>query len=275
MTAIRRTASTANGVVTLLTDFGRTDGFAGIMKGVMLRANPRVRLVDLTHEIPPQDVVAGALVLRSAVPFFPRSTVHLAVVDPGVGGARRALVVATRTALFVGPDNGLLLPAAQALGITGVRAIDVERLLKRKVLREPISRTFQGRDVFAPVAAWLSTGAAVSAVGPVVRDPVELHLPVGQVQRNAIDGEVIYVDRFGNLITNITGKQLARFPTQRVSVSIGRVRIRGLSTAYAAAPVELLAIVGSWGLLEIAARNASAAARLSAARGTRVHVTVS
>ena len=268
-----RRPSSANGIVALLSDFGGADGFAGTMKGVVLRVNPRVRLVDLTHEIPAHDIVAGALVLRSAAPYFPPGTVHLAVVDPGVGSTRRAVAIATAGALFVGPDNGLLMPAAQRFGIRSTRVIDVEHVLRRKILHPPISQTFHGRDVFAPVAAWLSTGGTLSALGPAAHDLVELQLPASRMTRDTIDGEVIYVDRFGNLIANIGAADLARFRPREVSVSIAGMRIGGLVPAYASvAEGELLAIIGSWDLLEIAARRGSAAQRLGLGRGTRVRV---
>ncbi|HUI28376.1 MAG TPA: SAM-dependent chlorinase/fluorinase [Candidatus Kryptonia bacterium] len=266
-------APAANGIVTLLTDFGSADAFAGIMKGMMLRVNPRARLVDLTHEIPPHDIVAGALVLRSATPYFPRATVHLAVVDPGVGSTRRAVAIATDTATFVGPDNGLLIPALRQSRIRTARAIDIAHLQKRKLLGAAISQTFHGRDVFAPVAAWLSKGGALSALGPAANDLVELRLPVSRVTDDALDGEVIYVDRFGNLVTNVTAEDLTRFRRRTVSVSIAGMRIGGLVSSYASvADGELLAIIGSWDLLEIAAHGANAAQRLAAGRGTSVRI---
>jgi hypothetical protein len=243
------------------------------MKGVILAIHPRARVVDLTHDIAPQDVTAAALLLRSAVRFFARGTVHLAVVDPGVGSTRRALVVVTRDALLVGPDNGLLQPAADALGRHAAYAIDVERLVKRKLLRAPISRTFHGRDVFAPVAAHLAKGLRPSAIGPAVEQMATLALPVGRVTPGGVEGAVIHIDHFGNCITNVTEAELGRFSGARLSVSLAGVTIRGIASAYSdAAEGAPLAIVNSWEHLEIAVRGGSAARQLGVERGARVHV---
>ncbi len=273
-----RGSAGAGRVVTLLTDFGTRDAFVGIMKGVMLGINPRATFVDLTHDIDAQDVVAAALVLRSAVPYFPRGTVHLVVVDPGVGSARRALAIATKQATLVGPDNGVLLPAARLLGLERAHAIDIERPATARILRRPISHTFHGRDVFAPVAAHLSAGLALRSLGPPAGDLVEPALPECRAGEREITGAVVHVDRFGNLITNIAASDLARlrrFSPDDLSVSIAGMQIRGLVPAYAAvAEGEVLAIVGSWGQLEIAVRGGSAAQRLTARRGTAVRAAV-
>lgn len=265
-----------NGIVTLLTDFGTGGVFAGIMKGVLLRVNPLARLVDLTHEIPPHDVLAGALLLRSAVRYFPAGTVHLAVVDPGVGGTRRALALAAGDALLVGPDNGLLSLAANALGISRAHAIDIAKLAARKFSGGPISQTFHGRDVFAPVAAQLSMGVPLASVGPAVENLEELRLPVCRAGARAITGQVIHVDRFGNLITNVALsdlRQLGGFSEDSVYVSIHGERIDGIVPAYATVPEgALLAIIGSWELLEIAVRNGNAAHRFGVTRGARVRI---
>ena len=275
--AARRSAK-GDGIVTLLTDFGTRDAFVGIMKGVILGVNPRARLVDLTHDIEPQDLRAGALVLRSAVRYFPRRTVHLAVVDPGVGSARRAIAIATPHAFLVGPDNGVLAPAALALGIKRAHTIDVERLTAVKILRQPVSATFHGRDVFAPVAAHLSAGLPVQSLGPATGGIEELALPACRTSAGKIAGEVIHVDRFGNLVTNIAAgdlRQLNGFSPAHLSVSIAAMRIRGLVPAYAAvAEGGVLAIIDSWGQLEIAVRGGSAAQRLAADRGSPVQVAV-
>jgi S-adenosyl-L-methionine hydrolase (adenosine-forming) len=269
----RRRAPTANGILTLLTDFGTADAFVGIMKGVILGMNRRARLVDLSHEVEPQNVLAGALLLRSAVDYFPRGTVHLVVVDPGVGSDRQALAIATTRAIFVGPDNGVLWPAAERLGLIRAHAVDCKQLARRKVVRLPVSRTFHGRDVFAPVAAYLSGGAPISSVGPTVDRLVELDIPACRVIDAALEGEVIHIDRFGNLITNIPAVELARFSEGRVSVSINGVQLRGILPSYAAVPEgRLLAVIGSWDLLEIAVRGGSAANRLGASRHAPVRV---
>ena len=194
-------------IVTLLTDFGSADSFVGVMKGVILGIAPNVVLVDLTHAVPPQQVVVGALQLRSAVPYFPPGTIHVAVVDPGVGSTRRALVIETACGVLVGPDNGLLSLAAAALGRRCVRAIENRGLMQR-----PISSTFHGRDVFAPVAGQLARGLSLDSVGPVVESIVELVVTTPVQTATEIQGTVIYIDTFGNLITNIDAAMLSAFP---------------------------------------------------------------
>jgi S-adenosylmethionine hydrolase len=271
-------------IVTLLTDFGTQDVYVGIMKGVILAINPHACLIDLTHEVGPQDVTAGAWLLRSAVPHFPTGTIHLAVVDPGVGCKRRGLVVATREAYLVGPDNGLLSPAAGALGVRSVHAIDVPGLVKKRVLGHSISQTFHGRDVFAPIAARLSLGDSPRMFGKRLAGMVTLGLPASIRRAGSLMGQVIHSDRFGNLITNLAGGEIeklrrqtltAGFSHPEVSVSIGGATIPRLASAYAAASNgELLAIMGSWDLLEIAVRGGNAAERLAVGRGAPVKVTM-
>ncbi len=258
----------AAGIITLLTDFGTRDAFVGAMKGVILTLAPEVRLVDLTHDIPPQDVLAGALVLRGAAPYFPAGSVHLAVVDPGVGSARRALLIETDGGLLVGPDNGVLELAAARLGRRCIRAIENEAWF-----HHPVSSTFHGRDVFAPVAARLARGDDPAAAGPLVSGMVDLRLPRVRATPDRIDGEVIYVDAFGNLMTNIDAAALACFPADQLSVTIRGTLVTGLATAYAAvSPGAAVALVNSWGVLEIAVRNGDAARLLAVGRGTPVTV---
>lgn len=258
------------GTITLLTDFGTADAFVGIMKGAILDINPAVRLVDLTHAVPPQQVVRGALLLRSAVPFFPAGTIHLAVVDPGVGGSRHPILVTTDRGILVGPNNGVLSLAAERMGCP------LPRLLTNQAyFRQPVSRTFHGRDVFAPVAAHLSRGVSPDAFGPALESIVRLTLPAAVLTATAVSGEVIYIDHFGNLITNIGTDTLERFSGQPLSVSIQGTLVAGPVSAYAAVPDgSPLAIVGSWGMLEIAVRNGSAATRFGAETGAPVSVEV-
>ncbi|MDX2165972.1 MAG: SAM-dependent chlorinase/fluorinase [Deltaproteobacteria bacterium] len=257
-------------VVTLLTDFGSADAYVGIMKGVALGVRRDLTLVDLTHDIPPQAVAVGALLLRSAVPFFPAGTVHCAVVDPGVGSARAGVAVVTDAAVLIGPDNGLLAPAAAALG--GARAI-VE-LQHTALFRHPVSATFHGRDVFAPVAAHVAGGLDPLTLGPHRDGLVPLDLPAPRLAADAVQGEVIHVDRFGNLLTNIDAAALAAFRDHRLSVTVGAMSpVAGLVATYAdAAPGGLCALLSSWGTLEIARRDGSAAAALGAGRGAAVTV---
>lgn len=257
-------------IITLLTDFGVSDAFAGVMKGIILDINPDARIVDLTHAVPPQQVLPAALILRSAVPFFPADTIHVAIVDPGVGSERRALVIETVHGLLVGPDNGVLSLAAPLVERHMVRQITNESFFRR-----PVSQTFHGRDIFAPVAAHLANGVDPQQFGPAVDAIVELALPPLRRTPTALCGEVIYVDHFGNLVTNIDAEALYSFPVQAVSVSINGTQVAGPLTAYAAVPPgTLLAIMGSWGVLEIAVRNGSAAETCAAGPGTPVTVDV-
>jgi hypothetical protein len=252
-------------LITLTTDFGTTDPFVGIMKGVIAMRAPGEQVVDLSHGIPPQSVLAGALVLRAAVPYFPARAIHVAVVDPGVGTARRAICIETADAWFIGPDNGLLSLAAPL-----ERALRVVEITNDAYLLSPRSRTFHGRDVFAPAAAALASGIAPAALGPERTEMAELTLPVPVRDGRAIRGEVIYVDGFGNLATNV---EAAMLPARVVYVEIGRHAISRVVDTYAAVdPDTVLALVNSWGVLEIAVRNGDARRRLGAEVGTPVTI---
>jgi S-adenosyl-L-methionine hydrolase (adenosine-forming) len=255
-------------IITLLTDFGSRDAFVGIMKGVMLGINPLVSFVDLSHEIPPQNILAGALLLRSVASFFPPGTIHLAVVDPGVGSSRRALLVETPRAFFVGPDNGLFSLAAPADAV--MRLI---QLTNEEYFLAPRSQTFHGRDVFAPVAAYLSCGVPPERFGNAISDMERLTLPPVEYRASGLTGSVLYIDHFGNAITNITEADVRLFPTETLLVSIGGMQIRGIQSSYAAMEVGApVAVINSWGLVEIAVRNGSAAQYLAIHLGHPVHL---
>lgn len=257
-------------LITLLTDFGVADGYVGIMKGVMFGIAPSVQIVDLSHEIGPQDIRAGALILRSAIPFFPRATVHVAVVDPGVGSVRAAVVVQSCAGnFFVAPDNGLVAPAVEADG----GAVGIWRIENPSYIRSMVSNTFHGRDVFAPAAAHLAIGIAAEQFGVRLPSLTPLALPKPARSATCVRGEVIYVDRFGNLVTNISHSDLDAVATNRVSVSMPNVLDIPLVKAYAhGAPSGPLAIINSWGLLEIAVRDGNAARQLGATYGATVTV---
>jgi S-adenosyl-L-methionine hydrolase (adenosine-forming) len=257
-----------SGIITLLTDFGTDDAFVGIMKGVVLGINRQARLVDLSHAVPPQQLLAGSLLLRSAVGYFADGTVHVAVVDPGVGSERRALVIETERAWLIGPDNGILSLAARFLGVR-----DIHQIANCELLRQPVSQTFHGRDVFAPVAAHVSRGISLETVGPSVEAVAEIDVPRPRRLDGGVNGEVIYVDHFGNLVTNIDAECVASFPARPLSVSIQGTLIAGPVPAYTSVTEGTpLSIVGSWGMLEIAVRGGNAAARLAAGPGTPVAV---
>jgi S-adenosylmethionine hydrolase len=255
-------------LITLTTDFGTSDPFVGIMKGVILGRAPGTTIVDVAHGIPPQDVRAGALVLRHAIPYFPAGAIHVAVVDPGVGGSRRALCVETSSGMLVGPDNGLLSLAAPPAEVRRIVELADERFFL-----SPRSATFHGRDVFAPVAAALATGTPVAALGPELSEMERVSLPAAVRRGSSLRGEVVYVDHFGNLVTNVDEPALDNFPRQGVSITIGSVRLRGIAPSYSTVPPgEPVAVLNSWGLLEIAVRDGSAAGRLGVGRGAPVVV---
>jgi S-adenosyl-L-methionine hydrolase (adenosine-forming) len=235
------------------------------MKGVIAMRAPGIPVVDVSHGIPAQNVMAGALVLRAAAPYFPAGTVHVAVVDPGVGTARRAICIATASARFVGPDNGLLTLAAPPAAAKRIVEITNDRHLLW-----PRSRTFHGRDVFAPAAAALAMGVAVDELGPDVGEVVSLGVPAPARDGNWLRGQVVYVDAFGNLATNIEAVSL---PATVARVEIAGRRIDGVVATYGAVPAgELLALVNSWGVLEIARRDGDARTLLGADVGAAVTV---
>lgn len=257
-------------IITLTTDFGTRDAYVAEMKGVMLGIAVSVRqavsLVDLTHEVAAHDVTEGALALDAAAPFFPRGSIHLAVIDPGVGTDRRGLVVRTERALLVGPDNGLFTPFLEAAG-----RWEAWELRAEEYRLSAVSRTFHGRDIFAPAAAHLATGVAPERFGPPVRDPVRLSWPTVRAVTGAVAGAVLHVDRFGNLVTSIRAETL-----DEVGGSV-RIRLGGRALPLVGTYGELEAgqagaLVGSSGRIEIAVREGSAAARFKARRGTPVVV---
>jgi hypothetical protein len=257
-------------IITLTTDFGTRDVYVAEMKGVMLEiaasAGHALHLIDLTHEVAAHDVTEGALALDGAVPYFPRGSIHLAVVDPGVGTDRRGLVVRTDRALLVGPDNGLFTPFLE-------RSTPWEAWeLRAEAYRLPsVSRTFHGRDIFAPAAAHLASGVAPERFGPAVRDPVRLAWPTVRAVAGAVAGAVLHVDRFGNLVTSIRAEALDDVG-QGARIRLGGRLLPLVSTYGELEEGQAGALVGSSGRLEIAVREGSAAARFKARRGTPVVV---
>lgn len=243
-------------IVTLLTDFGLQDSYVAELKAAIL-SGADVQVVDITHEVPPGDVQAGQYLLGRAWHRFPAGSIHLAVVDPGVGSARRAIAVRGQGHFFVGPDNGLLTPV-----------LDGAQVVSLKPPREA-SATFHGRDVFAPVAARLARGEPLQDLGPDVADPLRTPLPTPGRDGSAVTGEVIYVDRFGTLITNIPGEWVVGARRVRISGrAVGAVR----RTFADVKPGAAVAFIGSGGTLEVAVRDGSAAEKLGAKRGASVRV---
>jgi S-adenosyl-L-methionine hydrolase (adenosine-forming) len=246
-------------LITLLTDFGTIDGYVGEMKGVILSGAPDAEIIDITHDIPPQDIERARLAVARIWRRFPPGTIHIVVVDPGVGSSRAALAVASENRFLLGPDNGVLSPAL--LGAS-TRVVQLN-------IPAAASSTFHGRDVFAPAAAALVRGEHVDALGtpastPTIRRTPE---PVRRVE-GAIDGEVITIDRFGNAVTNLVGLRGGTIEVGAVSIAVRRTYAEVL-------PGELVALVGSTGFIEIAARNGDAAEMLGLSRGVGVRLKTS
>jgi S-adenosylmethionine hydrolase len=259
-----------NRVVTFTTDFGLSDPFVGIMHGVVLNINADASLVDVSHAVASYDVLDGAFTIAQAYRFFPPRTVHVVVVDPGVGSARRPVIVETDNYVFVAPDNGVLSLIESREQKFVARHVTAERYFL-----QPVSQTFHGRDVFAPVAAWLSKGVAPAEFGPETSDYVRLPLPlVEHIGENSLRGTVLKVDKFGNLITNIGDRDapaLFRSNLRTVDLLIAGQTITRICDSYAdGADDEIFGIIGSSGYLEIAARQASAAEKLGVSAGAPV-----
>ena len=261
-------------IITLTSDFGNRDAFAASIKGVILKINPQAQMVDVSHEIAPQDIWEAAFTLKSAYSYFPKGTVHLAIVDPGVGSARRPIIVVTESYYFVGPDNGvftLIYQEAERLRVHHVTA-------SHYFLPNP-GLTFHGRDIFAPVAAWLAKGIPSGNFGEEITDYMKLSVPSPKAGQNSIDGHVVHVDRFGNMITNISYKNIQTFleagaDLNSVSINVVGRTIMGLKKIYSeAAPNEPAAVINSSGVLEIFVFKQNARAVLSGKRGEVVRLT--
>jgi S-adenosylmethionine hydrolase len=277
------TAST----ISLTTDFGSASGYAGALKGVLLGINPAAKIVDISHDVPAQDIAHGAFVLGSAYRFFD-DTIHIAVVDPGVGTSRRALLLVTPAGRFLAPDNGLLTHVVlDQAGDTAPPATDARfmapfltpvpegcaaySITRPEYWRHPVSSTFHGRDIFAPVAAHLSLGVEPEDVGERVDSMIVLNVWSTPTDGATLNGNVIFVDVFGNLVTNLRSD---RIPAGPVSIEIRGERLQGITETYAEAD-GLMALHGSHGYLEVAERDGSAAARLQARVGDAVRVLAS
>jgi len=264
-------------IITLTTDFGLADGYVGTMKGIILGIDPTAAIVDISHEIAPQDLREAAYTLYAAHPYFPQGTIHVVVVDPGVGTERRAIALRTPQATFVAPDNGVL-----SYVIAGEKVEEIVHLTNPRYHLSPVSRTFHGRDIFAPAAAHLARGVPLAELGDPLTPLHHMHvrsgiitfpLPRPQVRPDgAIVGQVIHIDRFGNLIASIMSKDLADPPLLRESIiEIKGRSIRGIANNYAeGTPGKLLALIGSSDHLEIAVSGGSASQTLEATVGDEV-----
>lgn len=267
-------AASAIPLITLLTDFGTADTCVGSMKGAILGINPEARIVDLTHEVPAHNIRSGAYLLQTATRYFPPGTIHVAVVDPGVGSARRPLLVSTSTQHFLAPDNGLL-----SYVLAEEPDAEIRELTAQKYFLAAIGPTFHGRDLFAPVAAWLAQGEPLDAFGPRIKDAVRFEIRHPVMDKGRLVGEVQHIDRFGNLITNIGYAELRDLTDMDswlgLHVKVRAARVKGLQRCYAdAKPKKLAALVNSDGWLEFFCNQGRADKLAKAKMGERVEVRV-
>lgn len=267
--------ATNSRIVTLLSDFGLQDHYVAAMKGVMISLNPGLSFVDISHQIPSQDVNSGAFTLGQAYRLFPPGTIHLAVVDPGVGSARKAIVVSAAAQVFVGPDNGIFTWIYER-----EESFTVYEITADHYFRKPVSSTFHGRDVFAPVAAWISRDVPLPQIGPECKNPVRLKIPVLTRVRDAlIQASVLAVDAFGNIVTNLKPADLPVYSapgTRTCKMLVSQKEITAFRRTFAeGAAGEIFVVPGSSEYLEIVMRNGSAAATLKAAPGALIGVILS
>ena len=259
-------------IITLLTDFGLRDHFVASMKGVMLGLNPAITLVDISHLVPPQDIRTGAFLLGQAYSSFPSGTIHLAVVDPGVGTTRRVLAATAGGHYFVAPDNGILSYVQKAEEDFHAYEVTADHYY-----RKPVSNTFHGRDIFAPIAAWISRDIPMHQIGDELPEPVGIKIPTpARVKENLIQATVMAIDHYGNMITNMTPGHLPEFdPAQPLPFKIlaGKKEITTYYDNYGEAKQgEVFIIEGSTGHIEISMRGASAAAALGLKAGNPIGV---
>lgn len=256
-----------DGIITLTTDFGLKDAYQGVMKGVILGINPYVRIVDVTHLISPGNILECAYVLRDACNFFPCGAIHVGVVDPGVGGRRKPILIETGRHFFIGPDNGIFSLAADKKDIR--RVIELKN---REYFLKETSNTFHGRDIFAPVAGHLSLGADPEEFGDEIEAAISIEVPVPEKKGSAITGSIVHADSFGNLITDIRKEDVAEAACE---VEVRGRTIGSISKTYSSVGKGgLLALISSSNFLEIAVNGGSASAVLGAAPGDRVVVRV-
>jgi S-adenosylmethionine hydrolase len=256
-------------IITLLTDFGLKDPYVASMKGVMLSLNPQCTLVDITHQVHSHDIEEGAFILGQAYANFLKGTIHLAVVDPGVGSARKPILIVTRNYFFVGPDNGLF-----TIALRRERVKQAVVLTNQKFFLSEISSTFHGRDIFAPAAAYLSLGVKPESFGPSIKSWREISFRNPATKHGELIGEIVHTDTFGNLISNIDHKSLLEFSKDRpFIIKIGKTTLRGLKKGYwEGRKGEPIAVIGSGGLLEISVREGDAKKLLKARRGDTIQI---
>jgi S-adenosyl-L-methionine hydrolase (adenosine-forming) len=256
-------------VITLLTDFGLKDPYVASMKGVILSINPRCTLVDITHQVNSHDIKEGAFILGQAYSNFPKGTIHLSVVDPGVGSARKPILIVTPNYFFVGPDNGLF-----TIALRREKVKQAVVLTNQEFFRSEMSLTFHGRDIFAPVAAYLSMGVKAGSFGPSTKSWHEIPFPDPAMTQEKLTGEIVHVDAFGNLVSNVDRKSLLQFSKGRPFViKIGKRTIRGLKKGYwEGRKDESMALIGSGDYLEISVREGNAQKLLKVKKGDTIRV---
>jgi S-adenosyl-L-methionine hydrolase (adenosine-forming) len=262
----------ARPIVTLTTDYGTNDHLVGVMKGVILSINPEVNIVDITHSVLAHDLLDGALAIGQAYKYFPAKTVHVIVVDPGVGTARRPILVSADNQYFVAPDNGVLSSVYDQ-----AEALSVWNIISEHYFRQPVSKTFHGRDIFAPVAAWLTKSWQTSAFGEPITDFVRFALPRPKTNGNVVKGVVLRVDQFGNLITNLRPEDVPALTADggKFTIRAGNATMTKLVPTFASGSSgEPIGLIGSSGYLEISLNKASASKTLAIGRGAEVSVEV-
>jgi len=257
-------------IITLLTDFGERGPYVASMKGVILGINPEARIVDITHQIPPQDILEAAYILHTSHRYFPKGTIHIIVVDPGVGSRRRIIALKTEDHIFIAPDNGVL-----SLILKNEETKEIIEITNEKYFLKPVSDTFHGRDIFSPVAAYLSKGIPLRNLGKRIEKIKELKIAKPEVKKEKLVGRIIHIDRFGNLVTNIDRKTLSKLKikNEKVKIEIGKRKITGVKKYYISVKRgELLALFGSSGFLEISVNLGNASKVLGIGKGARIKV---
>jgi S-adenosyl-L-methionine hydrolase (adenosine-forming) len=260
-------------LITLTTDYGTSEHFVGVMKGIILGINPEANIVDISNNVLAHDILDGALTIGQAYKYFPSKTIHIVVVDPGVGTERRPILVASDQHYFVAPDNGVLSSVYDQ-----TEALYVWNIISEHYFRQPISKTFHGRDVFAPVAAWLSKSWQTSAFGEQITDFVRFGIPKPKAAGNTVKGIVLKVDNFGNLVTNLTPQDVPALASTEghVTIHAGNATVTKVVPTFASgAAGEPVGVIGSSGYLEISVNKGSAARATGATRGAEITVEVS
>ena len=257
--------------ITLITDFGEASVYVGIMKSVLLSINPECHIIDITHHISPQDREEAAFVLKSAHPFFPPDTIHLVVVDPGVGSARKPIIVETARSWFVGPDNGVF-----SFIFLEDQKKRVWEITNERYFLSPVSSTFHGRDIFAPIAAHISSGVSILEIGKELRDFVQLEGLEPEVHQDMLKGRIVFIDHFGNLVSNISHKLFTRVVGKNpFQIIVGNRVLRRIYPTYSdAEDGEVFSLFGSSGQLEISVRQGNCQKLLNVSKGLQVSVKV-